>query len=77
MTRPGTGYFLDVADLAANTAITLLDPNPEVLAHAAHRLAGHTPTTVRADACEPLPITGPMESAALPPSKSCRRQTRR
>lgn len=62
---PGTGYFLDVADLAPGTAITLLDPNPEVLAHAARRLAGHTPTTVRADVCGPLPITGLFDSAAL------------
>ena len=62
---PGTGYFLDVAELSAGTAITLLDPNPEVLAHAAHRLAVHTPTTVRADACQPLPISGPFDSAAL------------
>lgn len=62
---PGTGYFLDVAGLPAETAITLLDPNPDVLAHAARRLAPHEPTTVRADACEPLPITGHFESAAL------------
>jgi SAM-dependent methyltransferase len=62
---PGTGYYLDVADLSPGTAITLLDPNPEVLVHAARRLVAHTPTTVHADACEPLPITGPFESAAL------------
>lgn len=62
---PGTGYFLDVAEVPTGTEITLLDPNPEVLAHAARRLAGHTPTTIRADASEPLPVTGPFESAAL------------
>jgi hypothetical protein len=62
---PGTGYFLDVAELHEGTAITLLDPNPEVLAYAAQRLGRHAPSTVRADACEPLPIVGPFESAAL------------
>jgi hypothetical protein len=62
---PGTGYFLDTADLHESTAITLLDPNPEVLAHAAQRLDRHAPATVRANACEPLPIVGPFESAAL------------
>jgi SAM-dependent methyltransferase len=62
---PGTGYFLDVADLSTETAITLLDPNPEVLDHAARRLTGRSPTTVRADACQPLPITGSFDSAAL------------
>lgn len=62
---PGTGYFLDVAGLPHGTAITLLDPNPEVLAHAGRRLARHLPDTVQADVCEPLPVTGPFRSAAL------------
>jgi SAM-dependent methyltransferase len=62
---PGTGYFLDVADLSTETAFTLLDPNPEVLDYAARRLTGRSPTTVRADACQPLPITGSFDSAAL------------
>jgi SAM-dependent methyltransferase len=62
---PGTGYFLDGADLPEETAITLLDPNPDVLAHAAQRLARHEPDMVQADACEPLPVTGLFESAAL------------
>lgn len=60
---PGTGYFLDVADPAAGTAITLLDPNPAVLAHAAKRLSRYAPSTVQADACEPLPLTGHFASA--------------
>lgn len=62
---PGTGYFLDVAELSHETEITLLDPNPEVLAHAAQRLVRHTPATIRADACASLPLSGPFESAAL------------
>ncbi len=62
---PGTGYFLDVAELPEGTAITLLDPNPAVLTQAARRLARYGPATVPADACEPLPLTGRFESAAL------------
>jgi ubiquinone/menaquinone biosynthesis C-methylase UbiE len=62
---PGTGYFLDVAELPTGTEITLLDPNPDVLAHAAKRLARHAPATIQADACEPLPLTGSFETAAL------------
>jgi SAM-dependent methyltransferase len=62
---PGTGYFLDLAGLPRGSELTLLDPNPEVLAHAARRLARHRPATVQADACEPLPATGPFSSAAL------------
>jgi ubiquinone/menaquinone biosynthesis C-methylase UbiE len=63
---PGTGYFLAAADLPEGTAITLLDPNPEVLAHASRRLAAHAPVTVLADACEPFRVEGPVASAAPP-----------
>ncbi len=62
---PGTGYFLEAAGPPEGVAITLLDPNPEVLSHAAQRLARYAPDTVRADACTPLPLTGTFESAAL------------
>lgn len=62
---PGTGYFLDRARLPADPAVTLLDPNPSVLAHAARRLARLAPAVVRADVREPLPLTGPFDSAAL------------
>jgi hypothetical protein len=30
---PGTGYFLDVADLPQVRRLVLIDPNPAVLAH--------------------------------------------
>lgn len=62
---PGTGYFLDKAGLAPEAEVTLLDPNPTVLAHASRRLAPMKLTTVEADVLKPLPVSGPFESAAL------------
>lgn len=62
---PGTGYFLDKAAPSDGTEITLLDPNPNVLAHASRRLAAMHPVTVQADAMKPLPVDGPFDSAAL------------
>jgi SAM-dependent methyltransferase len=62
---PGTGYFLDKAGPFEGTEITLLDPNPNVLAHASRRLAGSHPITVQADVMKPLPVEGPFDSAAL------------
>jgi ubiquinone/menaquinone biosynthesis C-methylase UbiE len=62
---PGTGYFLDKADLPAETQITLLDPNRHVLERSARRLAALRPTTVEADVLKPLPVDGPYDSAAI------------
>ena len=62
---PGTGYFLDRASPPAGTEITLLDPNPNVLAKASRRLAAMHPTTVEADVMKPLPVEGRFDSAAL------------
>ena len=62
---PGTGYFIEKADPPRDTEITLLDPNPTVLRHAAKRLAGWRPVTVEADVMKPLPVDGPFDSAAL------------
>jgi ubiquinone/menaquinone biosynthesis C-methylase UbiE len=62
---PGTGYFLEQAGVAAGGALTLLDPNPNVLRYAAERLSGLSVTVVEADVCKPLPVTGPFDSAAL------------
>lgn len=62
---PGTGYFLDKAGLPAGAEVTLLDPNPTVLARASRRLASMNPTTVEADVLKPLPVSGPFDSAAL------------
>jgi SAM-dependent methyltransferase len=62
---PGTGYFLAKADLAADTAITLLDPNVNVLRHSARRLESMMPHTVEADVLKPLPVDGPFDSVGL------------
>ena len=62
---PGTGYFLDKAGLPPRTRVTLLDPNPNVLIHAARRLDSMDVTTVEADVLKPLPMEGPFDSVAL------------
>jgi SAM-dependent methyltransferase len=62
---PGTGYFLARADIPDGSPITLLDPNPHVLAHASRRLQRLEVTTIEADVCKPLPVQGPFDSAAL------------
>ncbi|HEX9762765.1 MAG TPA: class I SAM-dependent methyltransferase [Acidimicrobiia bacterium] len=62
---PGTGYFLDKAGLPPEAEVTLLDPNPMVLAHVSRRLAPINLTIVEADVLKPLPVSGPFDSAAL------------
>jgi SAM-dependent methyltransferase len=62
---PGTGYFLEKAAPPVGTEITLLDPNPNVLAHASRRLAAMDPITVEADVMKPLPVEGRFDSAAF------------
>jgi ubiquinone/menaquinone biosynthesis C-methylase UbiE len=62
---PGTGYFIEKAELAVGTEITLLDPNPKVLARSSRRLAALHPATVEADVMKPLPLEGRFDSAAL------------
>jgi SAM-dependent methyltransferase len=62
---PGTGYFLDRAAVPPSTQLALLDPNANVLAHAARRLARLAPSTVQADVLEPLPTEERFDSAAL------------
>jgi SAM-dependent methyltransferase len=54
---PGTGYFLERAQLPDDVQITLLDPNPDVLAHAGRRLAHRHPSAIQADVLKPLPFT--------------------
>jgi len=61
---PGTGYFLEKA-APAGTQVTLLDPNPNVLARAGRRLAAMHPTAIQADVMKPLPVDGTFDSAAL------------
>ena len=62
---PGTGYFLDKAQLDPATKLTLLDPNPAVLAKCARRLARFNPEVVEADVLKPLPAMGPFDSIGL------------
>jgi SAM-dependent methyltransferase len=62
---PGTGYFVDQAGLPDGSRVTLLDPNPNVLAHASRRLRRLDVTTVEADVLKPLPVSGRYDSAAL------------
>ena len=62
---PGTGYFLEHAGLPHRSRVTILDPNENVLRHAAGRLPDLDVTAVQADVLKPLPVPGPFDSAAL------------
>ena len=62
---PGTGYFLRRSGLPEGANVTLLDPNPNVLAHASARLPGFEVRTVEADVLKPLPLDDRFASAAL------------
>ena len=64
---PGTGYFLEHARLPDDAQITLLDPNPDVLAHAMRRLSDRHPSVIQADVLKPLPLTAGerFDSAAM------------
>lgn len=62
---PGTGYFLEHSGLRAGSAVTILDPNRNVLRHVARRLQQFDVTAVEADVLKPLPVAGSYDSAAL------------
>ncbi len=62
---PGTGYFIVEAKPPADTELTLVDANPNVLEHCKTTLATWEPTTVEANVLEPLPVDGPFDSAGL------------
>ena len=62
---PGTGYFLRHSNLEPGTEVTILDPNMEVLRHAAKRLDGLDVTAVEADVLKPLPVRGPFGSVGM------------
>jgi SAM-dependent methyltransferase len=62
---PGTGYFLNRARLPTGAQISLLDPNPNVLAHASRRLAHLAPSVVEADIRQPLAGDQRFDSVAL------------
>ena len=62
---PGTGVFILRSGLAAGSAVTILDPNPNVLTHCRPRLAQFDLTAVQADVLKPLPLERRFSSAAL------------
>lgn len=62
---PGTGWFIERSSLPDGSKVTLVDPNPNVLRHAARKLQRLDVTAVEADVLKPLPVQGPFESAAL------------
>ncbi len=62
---PGTGYFLEKAELPREAEVTLLDPNPNVLTRVSRRLAPLKVITVEADVLRPLPVEGPFDSVGL------------
>jgi SAM-dependent methyltransferase len=62
---PGTGYFIDRSGLPDRSRVALLDPNPNVLAHASRRLRRFDVMTVQADVLKALPLERTFASAAL------------
>lgn len=64
---PGTGYYLERCRFPeADPQITLLDPNPAVLRHAAGRLRRYRPSTHAADVLKPIQLRhGTFRSVAL------------
>lgn len=62
---PGTGWFIERSSLPDGSKVTIVDPNPNVLRHAARKLRRLDVTAVQADVLKPLPVRGPFESAAL------------
>ena len=62
---PGTGYFLEHSGLPRGSAVTILDPNRNVLRHVSRRLPQFDVTAAEADVLKPLPVAGPFDSAAL------------
>ncbi len=62
---PGTGAFIERSGLPDRSPVTLLDPNPNVLAVATRRLRRLDVTAVEADVLKPPPVDGPFTSAAM------------
>jgi SAM-dependent methyltransferase len=62
---PGTGYCIERSGLPDGSKITLLDPNTNVLRHAAGKLPRFDVTTVEADVLKPLPVAGPFGSVGM------------
>jgi SAM-dependent methyltransferase len=59
---PGTGFFLDVADLPQLRRLVLVDANPDVLDHAARRLERFAPERLEANLLAPIDHPGGADS---------------
>jgi len=62
---PGTGYLIERSRLPDGSDVTIVDPNPNVLRHAARKLARFDVTPIEADVLKPLPIDRTFESAGM------------
>jgi SAM-dependent methyltransferase len=62
---PGTGYCIERSGLPDGSRVTILDPNRNVLRHAASKLGRFDVTAVEADALKPLPVAERFESAGM------------
>ena len=51
--------------MPADSPVTILDPNVNVLDHASRRLQALDITAIEADVLKPIPLDGPFDSAAL------------
>jgi SAM-dependent methyltransferase len=62
---PGTGYYLEKANIPSTTQITLLDLNPHSLTCAAQRLGRSDAKTLQADVTQPISLDGPYDSISI------------
>jgi SAM-dependent methyltransferase len=62
---PGTGYFLDVADVPRLERLTLVDANRAVLDHAGRRLARFDPELLEANLLVPINHPGGADSVGF------------
>ena len=62
---PGTAYCIVRSGLPAGSRITIMDPNQNVLEHAARKLHRYDVTAVEADVLKPFPVPGPFESVGM------------
>ena len=64
---PGTGYYLDRCRFPSQApALTLLDPNPNVLAAASARVKRYAPSVVAANVLEPIAVEGEQFDSIAP-----------
>ena len=71
---PGTGFFLERASRPPDFNLSLLDPNQNVLAHSARRLARLNPVLLHADVTRPLELRQRFDSAYVVVARGAARQ---